>query len=159
MRSTMAYITAYKRENSRENNRRWMKLLEDDLFIRRGYHPARYIECWHGWRRPIFRLQIENMRYLPDFLALSRKYGQTMLLFWGDAYDVNTGRVLGEVREVVIHSKTKPEHPRWIDLGSNMYLLLETSVPLDLLDTLNAWSSGRVTPSDWSADLNHCLRA
>jgi hypothetical protein len=154
MRSKSVFITAYRSDRCMADNRRLMKSLRNDL-LTQNYKPRPCISRWYGVRRPIYMIYSYpwNVKF---FLDLSKKYGQNTLIFWGDVYDVATGRVIGKVSENGLKNKTKPEHPRWVYLGSNTYILLDTSVPLDLLDTLTTWSSGS---SDGGADLNHCLRA
>ena len=151
----LAYITAYRRDRRKSENMQLMESLKNDLAKVVG--PTEFscvIARLAGWWKPIYIanvngwLLINGWLRIDDFLALSRKYGQNTLIFCDSIIDVTTGKEIGKVREVHVRSKTKPEHPRWVHLGGDKYILLETSVPLELMDTLHAWSSGRpVTPA------------
>ncbi len=125
-----------------------MKSLRDDL-LTKNYDPRYCGSRWNGLRRPIYVIEIYPWHPYPwdfkFFLDLSRKYGQNTLIFQGYVYNIATGNVIGKVtREEFL--KGKPEHPRWIYMGDNVYLVLEFSASVELLDTLTAWSSGHIAP-------------
>ena len=144
----LAHITAYRRDRCRSENIQLMKSLKDDLA--KVVCPTEFscfIAHLSGWWKPIYIVNVNGWLLIDDFLALSRKYGQNTLLFCNYVIDVTTGKEIGRVREVHTRSKTKPKHPRWVHLGGDKYILLETTIPLELMDTLNSWSSGRVAHS------------
>jgi hypothetical protein len=131
-----------------------MESLKDDLA--KIVCKTDFIRCISrcaGWRRQVYLVSVNDwLSHLNDFLALSRKYGQNTLIVSNYIFDVATGKKIGNVSTVYLRTKTKPTNQRWVYLGNNTYLLLETSVPLELMDTLHVLSS---TTSDVSMDLNH----
>jgi len=129
-----AYITAYRRDRRRSENMQLMKSLGDDLakIVCKTDFSLR-ISHWYGWRRPVYLVSVNDwLPLLNAFPALSRKYGQNTFIVSNYIYDVATGK----------------------KIGNDLYLFSETSVPLDLLDTLNILGSAP-SPSDCIANTAH----
>lgn len=137
--SDFAYITAYRNDRRESENRRLMKSLKHDL-LTKGHKLIHCMSSWYGRWQPIYI--IFHPLDIQFFLDLSRKYGQNLLLFRGDVYDVATGNVIGKVNET--YRKTPPgkKHPRWICMNNYFYVRLDFSESVNIFNTLNAWSSG-----------------
>ena len=152
-----AYITAYRRDGRRSENMQLMKSLGDDsakIVCKTDF--SLRISHWYGWRRPVYLVSVNDwLPLLNAFPALSRKYGQNTFIVSNYIYDVATGKKIGNVSIVYLRTKTKPTNQqRWVYLGNDLYLFSETSVPLDLLDTLNILGSAP-SPSDCIANTAH----
>jgi hypothetical protein len=147
MRSNFVYITAWREDSGENENRRLMKSLRNDL-VALDYKPIQCVSHWDGLSRPIYMMYGYSC-HVHDFLNLSRKYGQNTLICLGDVYDVATGNVIGQVTREDFLKEVSPHHTRWIHISDNIncYIVFEFSISFELMNTLAAWSSGRVAPS------------
>ena len=141
-----SYLTAWKDGETIANNIKSMQALRDEL-VALDQEPYPCLMYWQGILSPMYWIHCYWLG-VEDYLALAKKYGQPTLICLGDIYDVASGKVVGAVYDSDVYRDTtqQPQHPRWIYVGMNCYVLLHCTESVDTYDTLAALSAGRPGP-------------